>query len=58
MKFSKTIKPVTHILETRNYWLRALSDVKKIISNQCDHFYECLAEYVASLNLRNVVWAR
>ena len=27
------------ILETRNYWLRALSDVKKIISNQCDpHF--------------------
>ena len=32
-----------------------LSDVKKIITYQCDlHFYECLAEYVASLNLRNV----
>ena len=45
--------------ETRNYWLRALSDVKKIISNQCDlQFYECLAEYVASLNSRNAVWAR
>ena len=59
MKISKTIKTVTQILETRNYWLRALSDVKTIISNQCDlHFYECLAEYVASLNLRNVVWAR
>ena len=59
MKISKTIKTVTQILETRNYWLRALSDVKKIISNQWDlHFYEYLAEYVASLNLRNVVWAR
>ena len=46
-------------LETRNYCLRALSDVKKIISNQCDlHFYECIAEYVTSLNLRNVVYAR
>ena len=33
-----------------------LSDVKKIIRNQCDlHFYECLAEYITSLNLRNVV---
>ena len=41
-KFLKTIKTVTQILETRNYWLRALSDVKKNISNQCDlHFYEC-----------------
>ena len=50
------MKTVTKILEARNYWLRALSDVKKIISNQCDlHFYECFAEYVASLNLRNVV---
>ena len=59
MKNSKTIKTVTQILETRNNWLRALSDVKKIISHQWDlHFYECLAEYVASLNLRNVVWAR
>ena len=59
MKISKTIKTVTRILETRNYWLRALSDVKKIISNHWDlHFYECLAEYVALLNLRNVVWAR
>ena len=39
--------------------MRALSDVKKIISNQCDlHFYKWLAEYVTSLNLRNVVWAR
>ena len=39
--------------------MRALSDVKQIISNQCDlHFYEWLAEYVTSLNLRNVVWAR
>ena len=29
-------------METRNYWLRALSDVKKIISNQFGlHFYEC-----------------
>ena len=38
-KFLKTIIPVTQILETRNYWLRALSDVKKLISNQCDlHF--------------------
>ena len=43
------IKTVTQHLETRNYWLHALSDVKKIISNQCDlHFYECLAEYVAA----------
>ena len=59
MKISKTIKTATQILETRNYWLRGYSDVKKIISNHCDlHFYECLAEYVASLNLRNVVWAR
>ena len=59
MKISKTIIPVTQILETRNYWLCALSDVKKIISNQCDlHFNECLTEYVTSLNLRNVVWAR
>ena len=42
LNFFKTIKTVTQILETRNYWLRALSDVKKIISNQCDlHFYEC-----------------
>ena len=58
-KFLKTIKTVTQILETRSYWLRALSDVKKIISKQCIlRFYECLAEYVASLNLRNVVWAR
>ena len=57
MKISKkTIKTVTWILVVRNYWLRALSDVKKIIRNQCDlNFYECLAEYVASLNLRNVV---
>ena len=31
----------------------------KNISKQCDlHFYERLAEYVASLKLRNVVWAR
>ena len=38
-KFLKTIIPVTQILETRNYWLCALSDVKKFISNQCDlHF--------------------
>ena len=59
MQISKTIKTVTQILETRNYWLRAYSDVKKIISNHCDlEFCECLAEYVASLNLRNVVWAR
>ena len=59
MKISKTIKTVTQIWETRNYWLCAFSDVKKIISNQCDHhFYECLAEYVASFNLRNVVWTR
>ena len=56
MKISKTIKTVTQILETGNYCLHALSDVKKIISNQCDlHFYERLAEYVASLKLRNVV---
>ena len=59
MKNSKKIKPPTQILETKNYWLRALSDVKRIICNQCDlHFYECLAEYVTSLNLRYVVWAR
>ena len=59
MIFLKTIKPVTQILVAKYYWVRALSDVKKIISNQCDlHFYECLAEYVASLNLRNVVWTR
>ena len=59
MKILKTIKPVKQIFEIRNYWLRALSYVKKIISNQCDlHFYECLAEYAGSLNLRNVVWAR
>ena len=46
-------------LKTTNNWLHALSDVKNVISNQCDlHFYECLAEYVASLNLLNVVWAR
>ena len=33
-----------------------LSDVKEIISNQCDlHFYECLAEYFAPLKLRDVV---
>ena len=58
-KIVKTNKPVTQILETRNYWLCALSYVKKIINNQCDlHFYEYLAEYVASLNLRNVIWAR
>ena len=31
MKISKTIKPVTQILETRNYWVRALSNVEKII---------------------------
>ena len=38
-KILKTIKPVTQILEARNYWLCALSDVKKIICNQCDlHF--------------------
>ena len=43
-KILKTIKPVTQILETRNYWLRALSDVKKIISNQCDlHFLRMLS---------------
>ena len=43
--------------QTRNYWLRALSDVEKITSNQCDlHFYECLADTVASLNLHNIVW--
>ena len=37
--FLKTIITVTQNLETRNYRLRALSDVKKIISNQCDlHF--------------------
>ena len=37
----------------------AISNVKMIISNQCDlHFYECLTEYVALLNLRNVVWTR
>ena len=63
MKISKTIKTVTQILETRKYWLRALSDVKKITSNQWDlHFYECLAEYVASLIYvtlyLEVVWAR
>ena len=58
MNFLKAIQTVTQILETRNYWLRALSDVKNIISNQCDlPFYECLAEYVPSLNLRNVVGA-
>ena len=58
MKIYKN-KPVTQILETRNYWLCAFSDVKKIISNQCDlHFYECLAAYVNSLNLCNIVWAR
>ena len=46
-------------METWNNWLRALSGVKKITSNQCDlQFYECLAEYVASLNLCNVAWAR
>ena len=46
------------MLETGNHWLHALCDVKKIFSNQCDlHFYERLAEYVASLKLRNVVWA-
>ena len=40
--------------------MRALSDVKKSVSNQCDlHFYECFSSvYVASLNLRNVVLAR
>ena len=38
-KKKKTIITVTQNLETRNYRLRALSDVKKIISNQCDlHF--------------------
>ena len=58
-KFLKTIKTVTQILETRNYWLRALSDVKQSTSDQCDlHFNECLEEYLASLNLRNFVWAR
>ena len=58
-KILKKNKPVTQHLETRIYYLRALSDVKKIIGNQCDlHFYEWLADYVASFNLRNVVWAR
>ena len=39
MKTPEKIKTVTDHLETRNYWLRILSDVKKIISNQCDlHF--------------------
>ena len=39
--------------------MHTLSDVKNITSDQCDlRFYECIAEYVASLNLRNVVWAR
>ena len=57
--FQKTIKTVTQILETRSYWLHALSDVKKIISNQrALHFLNAKAEYVASLNLRNVVWER
>ena len=59
MKISKKNKTVILILETRNYWLRALGDFKKLTNTQCDlHFYKCLAEYVASLNLRNVVWAR
>ena len=52
----KTIKTVTQILETENYCLHALRYVKKIISNKCGlHFYERLAQYVASLKLRNVV---
>ena len=39
-------KIATQHLETRNYWLRALSDVKKIIRNQCDlNFYECFASH-------------
>ena len=57
-KLLKKNKTVTQHLKTRNYWLRAWSDVKKIIGNQNDlYFYECLAEYVASLYLGNVVWA-
>ena len=37
--FLRKIKTVTQHLETRNYGLCALSDVKKIFSNQCDlHF--------------------
>ena len=56
MIISKKKKTVTQHLQTRNYRLPAVNCVKKIISNQYDlHFYECLAEYVASLNLRNVV---
>ena len=56
MKITKNNYSSHTDLETRNYCLRALSDVKKIINNQRDlHFYECIAEYVTSLNLRNVV---
>ena len=56
MKISETIKTVTRILEARNYWLSALSDVQRSsVTSVTFHFYECLAEYVASLNLRHVV---
>ena len=42
MKISKTIKTATQILEIRNTDCVLQSDVKKIISNQCDlNFYEC-----------------
>ena len=58
-RISKNEKNLFFGKKIAQVWAVTLSDVKKIISNQCDlHFYECLAEYAASLNLRNVVWAR
>ena len=58
MKISKKNNKNSHTAFGNKKLLTActLSDVKKIISNQCGlQFYECLAEYVASLNLHNVV---
>ena len=52
-KFLKTIIPVTQILETRNYWLRALSDVKKIISKRMPSRIRHLIEFTLYEHVRN-----
>ena len=56
MKISKNNQNRHTYFGNKKLITACLCDVKKIISIQCDlHFYECLAEYVTSLNLRNVV---
>ena len=59
MKFSKKKLKSHKAFGNKKLLTVLLLNVKKIISNQCDlHFNECLTEYVASLNLPNVVWPR